>query len=97
MVYVALMRLIVVNYQSGVNNPLPDQAGRVNYAEKNQLEGTGFSLTVSVPNLADKDCNPILNCLAGNPLNKVGFTGDQYLGLQSGKSPTHKTQCIDWF
>lgn len=46
MVYVALMRLIVVNYQSGVNNPLPDQAGRVSYAEKIQLEETGFSLTV---------------------------------------------------
>lgn len=37
-VYVSLMRLIVVNYWSYVNNPIPDQAELVSYVEKTQLE-----------------------------------------------------------
>lgn len=50
MVYVSLMRLIVVNYWSYVNNPIPDQAKRVIYVEKIQLEWMRFPLTIRIPN-----------------------------------------------
>lgn len=50
MVYVSLMRLIVVNYWSYVNNPIADQAKRVIYVEKIQLEWMWFPLTVQLPN-----------------------------------------------
>lgn len=48
-VYVSLMRLRVVNYWSYVNNPIPDQAEWVSYAEKTQLEEIRFPLTIRIP------------------------------------------------
>lgn len=43
------MRLRVVNYWSYVNNPIPDQAEWVSYAEKTQLEEIRFPLTIRIP------------------------------------------------
>jgi len=75
-VYVSLMRLIVVNYWSYVNNPIPDQAKRVSYVEKIQLEKIWFPLTIQIPNklqrsrIPSSDEQRILLSLKMNSLNR---------------------------